>query len=340
MNSKSLMLALLVGVAPVCALAAPAYAPSMSIPLGDPSRWDYVVFDAPSDRVYVAHGDQVAVVDAKAGVVIGKVEGVAGGTHGVGISQATGQGFSDDGRKGEVIAFDLKTFAIKAHIAADPDADAIVMDKASGRVLVVEGDPGKIKLVDPKTDTVAATIDGGEKMEYPAADGAGLAFVAGEEKKDLLKVDLAAGKVVARWATPDCDSPHGLALDVAGHRAFMGCVNSVMMVVDTKTGNVVAKLPIGRGSDAVAYDARRKRVFSSNGVDGTITVYQQTSPDSYEALDTVATAVSARTMAVDPQSGRLFLAAADVDPPAAPGGRPRPKPGTLRLLVLDPVGGK
>jgi hypothetical protein len=103
------------------------------------------------------------------------------------------------------------------------------------------------------------------------------------------------------------------------------------------SGAVVAKLPIGRGNDAVAYDAKRGRVFSSNGADGTISVYREVSPDQYQALDTVTTAVSGRTMDVDPETGRLFVAAADVDPPATPGGRPRPKPGTLRLMMLDPA---
>jgi DNA-binding beta-propeller fold protein YncE len=110
------------------------------------------------------------------------------------------------------------------------------------------------------------------------------------------------------------------------------------MVVDTMSGKVVAELPIGRGSDAVAFDPKRKRVFSSNGLDGTITVYQQTGPDAYQALDPIATAVSGRTMDVDPATGRLFVLASDVDPPAQAGGRPRPKAGTLRMMILDPVG--
>ena len=170
-----------------------------------------------------------------------------------------------------------------------------------------------------------------------AADDAGSVYVAGEKKSDVLKIDARTNAVVGRWPTPDCKNPHGLALDRAGRRVFMSCVNSVMMVVDADTGRIVAKLPIGRGSDAVAWDPTRKRVFSSNGADGTVTVYQQNSPDAYQPLEPVMTAVSGRTMAVDPASGRLFVAVADTDPSATPGGRPHPRPGTLRLMFLDPV---
>jgi hypothetical protein len=49
-------------------------------------------------------------------------------------------------------------------------------------------------------------------------------------------------------------------------------------------------------------------------------------------------------MGIDPTSGRLFIAAADIDPkaPVSAGpngrpGRPRPLPGSLKLLFLDPV---
>ena len=327
----------LAGGAPTRAADAPAYVLAKSLPLGAPDRWDYVVVDRASGRVFVAHGDRVAVVDGRAGTLVGEVLGVAGGTHGTGISAATGQGFTDDGRAGVAVAFDLKTLKVTQTIPADKDADAIVTDAATGHVFVIEGDPGAITVIDPKSDGVVATIKAGEKMEYGAADGRGLVYVAGNENRDVLRIDARTNTVTARWPTPDCTSPHGLAYDAAGKRLFMGCVNSKMMVVDAISGRVVTELAIGRGNDAVAFDPKRRRVFSSNGLDGTITAYQQRTPDTYEALAPISTAVSGRTMDVDPATGRLFVAAAQTDPPATPGGRPRPRPGTLSLMMFDPT---
>jgi DNA-binding beta-propeller fold protein YncE len=319
------------------ALAAPAYTLTMSTPLGAPERWDYVVFDAPTARVYIAHSDRLAVLDAGSGALVGQVLGITGGAHGTAISMSNGQGFTDDGKAGLAIAFDLKTLQIVKQIPADADADAITEDAATGHIFVVEGDPGAITVIDPKTDGVLATIKAGEKMEYATSDERGFIYVAGAEKRDLLKIDARTNTVVARWPTPDCAIPHGLALDRVGRRLFMGCVNSKMMVVDADSGRVVTELPIGRGSDAIAYDPTRRRVFSPNGVDGTLSIYQQTSPDAYQALDTIPTRVSGRTMAVDPATGRLFIVAADTDPNPTPGGRARPRPGTTRVLILDPV---
>jgi YVTN family beta-propeller protein len=317
------------------ALADPAYTLTKSVPLGTPDRWDYVVFNAPTGRVYIAHGDRLAVIDAASGDVVGQVEGIPGGTHGTGISPDTGQGFTDDGRNGLAVAFDLKTLKITKQLPADKDADAITVDQATGHIFVIEGDPGAITVIDPKTDSVIATIKAGEPMEYATSDANGAVYVAGVGNRDLLKIDARANTVTARWSTPDCANPHGLALDRAGRRLFMGCINKTMMVVDADTGRVVAELPIGQGSDAVAFDPKRKRVFSSNGFDGTITIYQQVSPDTYQLLTTLHTAISGRTMAVDPETGRLFVVAAETDPNPTPGGRPHVRPGTARVMIFD-----
>ena len=70
----------------------PNYHIAKAVPLGGPDRWDYVVFDPGSQRVYVAHGDRITVVDGASGVVIGNVEGMPGGTHGIAIPPSTGKG--------------------------------------------------------------------------------------------------------------------------------------------------------------------------------------------------------------------------------------------------------
>lgn len=317
--------------------ATPDYSLTNSIPLGSPDRWDYAVFDGPTMRVYVAHGERLTVLDARTGELIGQVEGIAGGTHGTAISDREGLGFTDDGEKGEVVAFDLKTLKIIGHIPAGADADGMVRDPATGHIFVIEGDPGTVTVIDPAQRKAIATINAGEKMEYAAADDQGHIFVAGEANSDVVEIDAHTNKIMSRWPAPNCKSPHGLALDKAGQRLFMGCANARLMVVDAHSGRGVANLPIGSGSDAIAFDPVRKRVFSSNGRDGTITIYQQISADEYTVRAPIQTAVSGRTMTLDPATGRLFVIAADTDPSATPGGRPHVRSGTVRALIYDPV---
>ena len=243
-----------------------SYRQAASVQLGAPDRWDYLVADAKGGRVYVAHGDRLDVVDAKALRVVGSVTGIPGGTHGTSISHATGQGFTDDGRAGTVVAFDLRSLKVTHTIKADDDADGIAADPATGRIFVVEGDPASITVADTRTDAPVATIKAGEKLEYPVADGRGAIYVAGEEKGDLVRVDARMLQVTAHWPAPGCTSPHGLAYDDADRRLFMGCANAVMAVMDADTGRVVATLPIGRGNDAVAWDPVRRRAGADRGV--------------------------------------------------------------------------
>lgn len=106
------------------------------------------------------------------------------------------------------------------------------------------------------------------------------------------------------------------------------------MVVDLDSGATVATVPIGSGTDAAAFDPTHKLIFSSNGRDGTLSIIQERDPQTFVSLGNLKTALSARTMAIDPASGRIYLAAGDVDQAALPD-RHAIVPGSLKLLFLD-----
>lgn len=328
------------------ALADPAAAPmpyklAKTIPLGGADRWDYLVFDAPSQRLYVSHGPEVTVVDAASWKVVGTIGTFPGGTHGIGISAAGGHGYTDDGKAGTAVSFDLATLKTVSTIKTAPDADGIGFDPASGHIFVINGDSESVTIIDPAKDQAIATINVGGGLEFGVADGKGKIYVNGADKKEIVRIDSKTNAVDARWPVPTCTSPHGLAIDSESRRVFTSCVNGVMLAVDADNGKVVATLPIGQYTDAAAFDSVRKRVFSSNG-DGTLSIYEEKDPNTFVALPTVQTARGARTMALDPASGRLFLATSDLDkiePPATPGGRPHVTwvPGSFKVLVFDPA---
>lgn len=315
----------------------PSYRLVREVRLGAPDRYDYVVFDAPSGRVYVAHSDRVTVVDGATGTVIGHVEGTNGGSHGVAFAE--GKGYTDDGKAGVVVVFNPETLKVLKTIKAEPDADGIVFDPASGHILVIDGDSAKVTVIDPKTDTVVATIDAGGGLEFGVSGENGKFYVDGAEKGELVRIDTHANQVDAHWPLKGCLKPHGLAIDRQTHRLFASCANKVMAVVDADSGAVLALLPIGEGTDFAEFDPARKWAFSSNG-DGTLSVIAEEGANSFRALAPVVTAYGARTMAIDPKTGRLFLVTLDfsVDEKAADARhRYTAKPGTAKLLILDPV---
>jgi YVTN family beta-propeller protein len=318
------------------AQTAPIYREVARVPLGAPDRWDYVVADSGDGRVYVAHGDRLTVVDASTLRIVGDVAGAKGGAHGTYVT-AGGIGVTDDGEGGKALLFDSKSLKVEAVLDAAPDADAVAGDPHSGKVYVIDGDSGVITVIDPAPRKVVGVIKVGGSLEYGAADGRGALFVNGAERSEVVRVDTRSDQITARWPVSDCKSPHGMAIDPTRHRLFTSCVNNRLIVLDTDTGREVAAAPIGAGTDAAAYDPVRRRVFSSNGRDGTISVIQQVDADTYRPLATITTQVSGRTMGLDPKTGRIFVAAADVDPSGPTAGRRKTLPGTLKLLVLEPV---
>lgn len=338
-------LGVLLSCAVTCTVAVaddkPLYTITKTVAIGAPDRWDLLTFDADSRRVYIAHGDRVTVLDGESGTLIGNIEGYAGGTHGVAIVPGSGRGYTDEGRAGTADSFDTKTLKALKSIKADEDADAIAFDPASGHLFVVDSDPGKITVIDTRTDTVVATLDGGGKLEIGAADGSGKVYINGEEKREILRVDTATNTIDARWPIPSCASPHGLAIDAKSRRVFSSCENNVMVVIDADSGKQIAELPIGSRTDGAAFDPGTKRAFSSNG-DGTLTVIGEESPSSFVSLGSVPTMRGARTMTLDPRTGRLYLVAADftINESADPGDfrhRYSVVPGSAKLLFLDPA---
>jgi DNA-binding beta-propeller fold protein YncE len=114
-----------------------------------------------------------------------------------------------------------------------------------------------------------------------------------------------------------------------------------LVVVNIDTGAEVGTVPIGKGSDAVVFNPVHKLILSSNGRDGTLSVIQEQDADTFALIDTVKTVVTARTMGINQQSGRVYLAAAkpQTHPPECKGaaiGRTPVVPGSLELQFLDP----
>ena len=187
--------------------------------------------------VYVAHANEIAVVDGHSGDVVGRVQG-GSGVNGVTAIPALGKGYTDSRTKKAAVAFDLKTLKVTAEIPADTDTDGIVYEAASKRVFVVNGDAMNATVIDATTDKPVATIALAGKPEYLASDDAGHVFINITDKKEIVRVDARTAKIEARWPISDCESPHGPAIDRASsHRLFSvsASIPSKMAVVDSWT---------------------------------------------------------------------------------------------------------
>jgi len=105
-----------------------------------------------------------------------------------------------------------------------------------------------------------------------------------------------------------CNEPRSLAVDGAHQRLFAACDNMKLAVLNAGSGEAIASLPIGPGTDTVAYDAARGLIYTANGgAQGTLTVIRQDVTDTYSEIANLPTRQRARTMAINPQTGQVYL---------------------------------
>ncbi|HEV2086143.1 MAG TPA: hypothetical protein VGR09_13785 [Gemmatimonadales bacterium] len=314
------------------------YHVARQIKLGGDGRWDDIVLDTATNRLFIARQDRVMVVDPDNGKLLGEVRGL-NGAHSVALDYATSHGFATSGHDSSVTMFDLKTLKELGRTKAADDADAIIYDPVSRHVFTFNGDAHSSTVIDPATGKAIGNIPLGGKPEFAVSAGNGKLYVNIEDRGEIAEIDAAAQKVTRRWSLAPCTEPTGIAIDRAHHRLFSGCHNGVMAISDAKMGKVATTVPIGGGVDGDGFDPATGLAFSSNG-EGTLTVVHEDSPAKYRVVSNVSTKRGARTMTLDPRTHRVFTVTADLGPPPAPTAEqphPRPTivPDTFTLLILE-----
>jgi len=303
--------------APAATQATPSYTVQQRYALGGEGGWDYLSLDPSTHRLYIARNDRVMVVDASTGKPVGEIAGMQH-AHGVALATAQRRGYVSNGKGDNVSVIDLDALKVLGQIpVSGKNPDAIVFDENSGHVLTMNGRSNNISVIDPAAGKELSTIALPGKPEFAVSDGKGNLYVNLEDTSQLAHVDLKTGKVAHTWTLAPCDSPSGLAFDAANQRLFSVCDNQLMVVTDARDGHQVAKLAVGKGPDAAAFDPQAKLVFSSNG-EGTLTVVRQADADHYTVAANVPTQKGARTMALDEQQHRVYLVAANAGAKGAP----------------------
>jgi DNA-binding beta-propeller fold protein YncE len=320
------------------AAKSPRYKVDSRIPLGGEGGWDMVTIDPDGQRLYVTHNLRVQVIDLSTEHVMGEIPDTPG-PHGVAIAGDLGRGFVSNGRDSSVTVFDSRTLAVIGRVQLEAkNPDAIAYDPVSKRVFTFNGGSGNTTAIDAATSGIVGTLSLDGRPEFAVADGKGMIYANLEDKSEVVAFDTQKLQVVSRWPLKPGEEPTGLAIDRDHRRLFSGCANQKLVVLNADDGRIVQTLRIGKNVDAVAFDPARQLVFSSNG-DGTLTVIHEKDPDHFKVIQTVSTQAGARTLALNPTTGSLYLPTAEFGPPPPPtADRPHPrgsvKPGTFVILVV------
>src|SRR5256885_4875496 len=324
------------------AAAGDAYKFLNEIPIGGEGGWDILTVDSAAKRLYLSHATKVVVVDLEKNAVAGEITDTPG-VHGFIPVPEVGNGFSTNGRENKSSVVDLATLKTTSKIDTGDGPDAFAYDAKRGEVYIFNHKGNSATVIDAKNTKVVATVQLGGAPEFGVSDdAAGKVYVNLEDKNEVAVIDAAKHEVVARWPLAPGTEPTGIALDAAHHRLFATCHNKMMEMLDTTSGKVVGSVPIGSGVDGCAFDDATQLAFASCG-EGTTTIAKENG-DKLTLVQTLKTERSARTMAVDPKTHRIYLPSAQFEPAAtpSPGASPtRPKmiPNTMKLLVYGPATG-
>lgn len=324
---------------PARVVGAAAYHVIRTFKLGGEGGWDVIEADPVQHRLYISRGTHVMVWDTQTEKLVGDIPNTPG-VHDIAVVHDLNRGFTSNGRDSSVTIFDLTTLATIGVIhGTGKNPDVITYDPVSRRLFAFNGGSGDATVIDPSTSRIVGTIALGGKPEFGSPDGDGHILVNLEDKSSVVKFDTRSLALIATWPLAPCEEPTGMGMDATHHRIFVGCGNKLMAIMDTRNGRVLATVPAGEGIDGAAYDPKSGFAFTSNG-EGTLTVVGETSPGAYGVLATVQTKPRARTMTIDPITGRLYTVTADfAAAPAATPANPRPRapmtPGSFTLLVIE-----
>lgn len=287
---------------------------------------DYVYADSAGRRVYVPRGDQTLVFDLDTHKHLGSITNISG--HGVAVDTQSHHGFSSSKPLG---MFDTQTLQKIKSIDVDGRPDGILFEPFTRRIIVLSHQAPSITVIDPVEGSVVGTIEVGGAMEQGQSDGQGKLYVDVADEKKIAVIDMKTMKLISKLDLGEKSGhPGGLGLDAKNHILFAMCGGpDVCVVLNAESGNILATLPIGRGTDGGGFNPNTMEAFSSQR-DGTLTIIKENSPTSFEVEQTVQTKAGCRTSSLDSKSNQIVLIC--LEPvqnaaSAAPDGPPNRRPG-------------
>ena len=281
---------------------------TISLP-GVEGRIDHFAFDSSGQRLFVCAlgNNSLEVIDLRKGERIRSITGL-GTPQGVGYAPEVNRLFVANDKGGICKIYDGKSFQTVGELSLEDDADNVRYDERKKRFYVGFGSGG-IAMVNASDGKQVGSIKLGAHPEaFQFEKNGSRIFINVPTSRHVAVVDRDKGAVVAEWKTDLAFANFPMALDEANRRLFIGCrVPARLVVLNTDSGDVVAKVDVSGDADDVFYDSKRNRIYLICGA-GKIDIIQQADPNTYKALTKVDTASGARTGLFVPYQDTLFVA--------------------------------
>jgi len=276
---------------------------------GVEGRIDHFAFDAAGERLFICAlgNNSVEVLDLRNGERIHSITGL-GAPQGIAYIPELDRIFVANDKGGVCKIYDGKSFQKISELNFKDDADNVRYDDATKKIYVGFGSGG-IAIVNAADGKQIGSIKLSAHPEaFELEKNGKRIFVNVPNSRHVAMIDREKGVVVATWKTDLAFGNFPMALDEANHRLFVGCrLPSKLVVLNTKSSNIVAKIDISGDPDEVFYDSKRHCIYAICGA-GKIDIIEQTDPDTYRISTKVDTADGARTGLFVSKHDALFVA--------------------------------
>jgi outer membrane protein assembly factor BamB len=173
-----------------------------------------------------------------------------------------------------------KTFQAVGELRFEDDADNVRYDETRKKIYLGFGSGGIANVNAADGKRVGFIKLSAHPEAFQLEKKGSRIFVNVPNWRHVAVVDRNKGKVVARWKTDLALANFPMALDEADHRLFVDCrLPPRLVVLNTDSGDVIAKTDISGDCDDVFYDSKRHRIYAICGA-GKIDIIDQTDPNT------------------------------------------------------------
>jgi DNA-binding beta-propeller fold protein YncE len=281
-----------------------------TIPLpGVEGRIDHFALDPSGERLFVCAlgNNTVEVLDLGKGERVHSITGL-GAPQGIVCIPEPDRLFVANDKDGICNIYDGKSLQPVGELNFKDDADNVRYDEATKRIYVGFGSGG-IAIINARDSKQIGSIRLSAHPEAFELEKNGKRIFANvPNSRHVAVIDRERGEVINTWKTDLTFGNFPMALDEENHRLFVGCrLPSKLVVLNTESGDVVAKIDISGDPDDVFYDKKRRRIYAICGA-GKIDIIEQTDPNTYAASSKVDTGDGARTGLFVSERDTLFVA--------------------------------
>ncbi len=276
---------------------------------GVEGRIDHFAFDAAGERLFVCAlgNNTVEVVDLRKGVRVHSITGF-GAPQGIAYIPELNRIFVANDKGGICKIYDGKSFEAVGELDFKDDADNVRYDDTTKKVYVGFGSGGIAVVNAPDGKQIGSIKLSAHPEAFELEKTGKRIFANVPNSRHVAVIDRDKSAVVAIWKTDLAFANFPMALDEAHHSLFIGCrMPSKLVVLNTDSGDVVAKIDISGDPDDVFYDRKRHRIYAICGA-GKVDIIEQTDANNYKALTKIDTANGVRTGLFVPERDTLFVA--------------------------------